>query len=122
MFPRALALLVMAVAPVGLLVGCDSAGDDPGPAVPVVPSTIYGQMCARCHGVNGDGDPEIRKTMPVRDFTNAEFQARASTEDIQRVIMTGKGQMPAFGSALSPPKIQALSGHVKRLGKKAQPN
>jgi mono/diheme cytochrome c family protein len=102
--------------------GCTSAGDDPGPPVPVQPSVIYAQMCARCHGVNGDGDPELKKTLPVRDFTDAAFQARASTDDIARVIMTGKGQMPAFGASLSAPKIQALSGHVKRLGKKPQPN
>jgi mono/diheme cytochrome c family protein len=102
--------------------GCTSAGDDPGPPVPVQPGVIYAQMCARCHGVNGDGDPELKKTLPVRDFTDPAFQARASSDDIARVIMTGKGQMPAFGASLSMPKIQALSGHVKRLGKKSQPN
>ena len=32
--------------------------------------------------------------------------------------MAGKGQMPAFGGMLSVPKIQALSGYVRRLGKK----
>ncbi len=31
--------------------------------------------------------------------------------------MAGKGQMPAFGSALSVPKIQELSGYVHRLGR-----
>jgi mono/diheme cytochrome c family protein len=102
--------------------GCTSAGDDPGPAVPVDPGVIYAQMCARCHGVNGSGDLELKKTLPVRDFTDPTFQARASSDDIARVIMTGKGQMPAFGASLSMPKIQALSGHVKRLGKKTQPN
>ena len=57
--------------------GCTT-GDDPGPAVPVDPAVIYAQMCARCHGVDGRGDPEIRKTLPtVRDFHDPEFQARA---------------------------------------------
>ena len=32
------------------------------------------------------------------------------------MIMTGKGQMPSFGTALSVPKIQELSGYVRRLG------
>jgi mono/diheme cytochrome c family protein len=96
--------------------GCTT-GDDPGPAVPVDPSVIYAQMCSRCHGVDGRGDPEIRKTLPtVRDFHDPEFQARATNDSISRTIMAGKGQMPAFGTALSVPKIQELSGYVRRLG------
>jgi len=98
--------------------GCNGVGDDPGPAVPIQPGTIYAQMCVRCHGALGHGDPEIKKTMPnVRDFADPAFQAQANYEQIGRVIMAGKGQMPAFGAALSNPKIQALSGYVKRLGK-----
>ena len=97
---------------------CNGVGDDPGPAVPIQPSTIYAQMCVRCHGPEGHGDPEIKKTMPnVRDFADPTFQAQANYEQIGRVIMAGKGQMPAFGAALSTPKIQALAGYVKRLGK-----
>ena len=89
----------------------------PGPAVPVDPSVIYAQMCSRCHGVDGRGDPEIRKTLPtVRDFHDPEFQARATNDTIARTIMAGKGQMPAFGTALAVPKIQELSGYVRRLG------
>jgi mono/diheme cytochrome c family protein len=116
-------LVAVTVLSVGGAVGCTSAGDDPGPAVPVQPAGIYAQMCMRCHGPEGHGDPEIKKTLPnVRDFADPAFQATASYEDIARVIMTGKGQMPAFGAALSTPKIQALSGYVKRLGKSAPPH
>ena len=111
-----LALAVGAALAVGSA-GCSGVGDDPGPAVPIQPGTIYAQMCARCHGPSGHGDPEIKKTMPnVRDFADPAFQAQATYEQIGRVIMAGKGQMPAFGAALSTPKIQALSGYVKRLG------
>jgi mono/diheme cytochrome c family protein len=107
--------LVVAVA-AGGAIGCTT-GDDPGPPVPVEPAVIYAQMCARCHGADGRGDPEIKKTLPaVRDFHDPAFQARASNDEIARVIMAGKGQMPAFGSGLSVPKIQALSGYVRRLG------
>jgi mono/diheme cytochrome c family protein len=99
--------------------GCTSPGDDPGLPVAVDPAVIYAQTCARCHGVDGRGDPQIRQQLPVRDFSDPVFQARASNEDIQRVIMAGKGQMPSFGGMLSQPKIQSLSGYVRRLGKKA---
>ena len=113
--PVALATLVVSLA--ALASGGCTTGDDPGPAVPVDPSVIYAQMCSRCHGVDGRGDPEIRKTLPtVRDFHDPEFQARATNDSIARTIMAGKGQMPAFGTALSVPKIQELSGYVRRLG------
>ena len=79
---------------------------------------MYAQMCARCHGMDGRGDPQIRQQLPVRDFSDPVFQARASNEDIQRVIMAGKNQMPSFGGMISQPKIQSLSGYVRRLGKK----
>ena len=97
--------------------GCTSPGDDPGLPVPVDPAVIYAQMCARCHGADGRGDPQIKQQLPVRDFSDPAFQARATNDDIARVIMTGKGQMPSFGGLLSQPKIQSLSGYVRRLGK-----
>jgi mono/diheme cytochrome c family protein len=98
--------------------GCSSPGDEPGPAIPVDPASIYAQMCARCHGGDGHGDAELKKTLPIRDFSDPAFQARATTEDITRTIMAGKNQMPAFGGLLSAPKIQSLSGFVRRLGRR----
>ena len=100
-------------------VACNSPGDDPGPALPVDPAALYAQMCVRCHGVDGRGDPEMKNTMAVRDFSDPAFQARATSEDLARTIMAGKNQMPAFGGLLSPPKIQSLSGFVRRLGRAA---
>jgi mono/diheme cytochrome c family protein len=111
-----------ALAAVSALAGCStSPGDDPGPAVAVEPAVIYARMCARCHGPDGRGDPEIKKTMQVRNFHDPAFQARATTEEIVRVVMAGKGQMPAFGSSLSMPKMQSLSGYVRRLGASGGP-
>src|SRR5207237_822321 len=83
--------------------------------IAVEPAVIYARMCARCHGVDGHGDPEIRKTMPnVRDFRDPAFRAKATTDSIVTVVMAGKGQMPAFANSLSMPKMQALSGYVRR--------
>ena len=112
---RAGSLLVFASLAAALVTGCST--DDPGAAVAVDPALIYARMCARCHGPDGRGDPEIRKTMPnVRDFHDPAFRARANTDAIVTVVMAGKGQMPAFGNSLSLPKMQSLSGYVRRLG------
>jgi mono/diheme cytochrome c family protein len=100
-----------------LAAGCTTT--DAGPAVPVDPAVIYAQMCARCHGIDGHGDPQMKQTMPtMRDFSDPEIRTRVTNDDIEQVIMAGKNQMPGFGGALSLPKIQALTGHVRRLGGK----
>src|SRR4051812_2857260 len=75
------------LAAVSVLAGCTT-GDDAGPAVAVEPAVIYARMCARCHGSDGRGDPEIKKTMPnVRDFHDPAFRSRASSDAIVSVVM-----------------------------------
>jgi len=103
----------------GLGLACLAAGcsNDAGPAVPVDPAVMYAQNCARCHGADGKGDPDLKKTLPVRDFSVPLFLVKAQPDDLARTIMAGKGQMPAFGASLSLPKIQSLSGFVLRLGR-----
>jgi mono/diheme cytochrome c family protein len=96
--------------------GACSSSNDAGPAHPVDEVALYGQMCARCHGLDGRGDAEMRKTMPtLRDFTDPQLRAKGM-EELEAMIMGGKNQMPAFGGALSRPKIQHLGGYVRRLG------
>jgi mono/diheme cytochrome c family protein len=110
-------LLLAAIPVVLYAAGCTTT--DAGPALPVEPGVLYSQMCARCHGVDGHGDAQLKQTMPaIRDFSDPEWKARAKNEDIEQVIMAGKNQMPGFGSALSMPKIQALTGHVRKLSGK----
>jgi mono/diheme cytochrome c family protein len=96
--------------------GCYGKSNEAGPAVAVDVEALYAQMCARCHGPDGRGDPEMKKTIPgIRDFSDPAFRARGS-EDVEAVIMTGRNQMPGFGGALTRPKIQHLGGYVRRLG------
>jgi mono/diheme cytochrome c family protein len=109
--------LLAAVLPVLLAASCTTT--DAGPALPVDSAVIYAQMCARCHGIDGHGDPQMKLTMPtIRDFSDKEFRAKVRNEEIEQVIMAGKNQMPGFGATLSLPKIQALTGHVRKLGAK----
>lgn len=103
------------LAPVALAIGgCES--NVAGPALRVDPAALYSQMCARCHGADGKGDPEMKKLMPVRDFSDPAWSASARLEMLERAIMAGKNQMPGFGGALSQAKIQHLAGFIKRMG------
>jgi mono/diheme cytochrome c family protein len=108
--------MVVLLAPLAAF-GCYGSSTDAGTPIAIDPGVIYTQMCMRCHGPDGKGDPELKKTLPVRDFTDAAFRIRRS-EEVEQVIMAGKNQMPPFGQALSMPKIQAMAGYVRRLGRK----
>jgi mono/diheme cytochrome c family protein len=111
----------MGIALAALLLPVACSSNEAGPAHPVDPVALYGQMCARCHGADGRGDAEMRKTMPtIRDFAEPELRLR-SVEEMEGVIMTGKNLMPGFGAALSRPKIQHLGGYVRRLALAANP-
>jgi mono/diheme cytochrome c family protein len=95
--------------------GC-AKSNEAGPAVAVDPVSLYAQMCARCHGPDGRGDPEMKKVIPgIRDFSSPAFRSMGP-EQMEAVIMTGKNQMPGFGAALSRPKIQHLAGYARKLG------
>jgi mono/diheme cytochrome c family protein len=114
---RALVVMVLALGPALALAGAGcSSPSQAGPAVAVDPGALYAQMCARCHGMDGRGDPEMKKTIPgIRDFSEPAFQAMAP-EQVEQVIMVGRNQMPGFGPSLTRPKIQHLGGYVRRLG------
>jgi mono/diheme cytochrome c family protein len=54
----------------------------------------------------------MKKTIPtIRDFADPNFRG-AAPEQIEQVIMAGRNLMPAFGNALSRPKIQHLGGYA----------
>jgi mono/diheme cytochrome c family protein len=89
-----------------------------GARVAVEPGALYDQMCARCHGRDGRGDPQMKVQMPVKDLTDPAFRVRTANEEIERLIMTGRNQMPSFGGVISAPKVQAIAGYVRRLGDK----
>lgn len=98
------------------LVACSNPTGGPGAPVAVDPAALYNTNCARCHGADGRGNEALRQSMPaLRDLTAAETKARG-TEEIEKVIMSGRNQMPAFGGQLSQAKIQSVAGYVKRLG------
>lgn len=79
-------------------------------------AAIYKAKCAMCHAANGSGDTPTGKTMKVRDLRSEEVQ-KMKDEDLEKVIESGKGKMPAYKSKLSDAEIDALVKYIRDLAK-----
>ncbi len=78
-------------------------------------ATLWRISCAGCHGAEGRGDGEAHEGA-LADFTDPEWQASVTDEQIARAITLGQPPMPAFGEVIAPQGIAALVEHVRRLG------
>ena len=72
---------------------------------------IYAEVCAQCHGANGEG----RVGPALRD---PDFQAKNTDQDIFDTINLGHEAtaMIAWGEILSPDQIQQLVAYIRELG------
>jgi mono/diheme cytochrome c family protein len=87
---------------------------------------IFNQRCVACHGTAGKGNGTIASALGVtpRDYTNREWQARVTDEDLRVVILrggksTGKSDyMPPNPDLESKPRVvAALITKVRAFGK-----
>lgn len=73
---------------------------------------IYNNRCALCHGADGDGKGVIMQTAPFgADFWKANDEAA-----IAKVILEGKGRMPAV--PLFPEEAKTVAEYMKSTFKK----
>jgi mono/diheme cytochrome c family protein len=92
-----------------LAVGCK---EPTGPEREISGAKIFAQNCARCHGRDGKGLPEVSG---VRDLTDPGYMSSLSDERLRRVIRMGKPpNMPAF-SHFSEPTLKVLIAYVRSL-------
>ena len=75
---------------------------------------IFQNHCVLCHGTNGAGTASGR-SLKVKDLRSPAVQSR-SDDDLAQTISKGEGNMPAFGSKLSPDVINALVAYIRTLG------
>ena len=69
--------------------------------------------CALCHAVDGKG-----KAKGAPDFTNREWQAKESNDELIDQIKNGEPpKMPAYKGKLSDIEIKALVGHIRSFAK-----
>jgi len=133
-------LLILATMTHALLVGCGGGGQKNTPETPATdtPDTpiatdsggvggegvamgakVYADRCALCHGPEGKGDgPAAAGLNPKpRNHTDGSYMNSRSDEELQTVIRSGKGGMPAWVNVLNEQEIQAVVKHVRSLAK-----
>lgn len=69
---------------------------------------IYKQECSACHGSSGN-----LMMGGAKDLTKSTLEL----SEIQSIIRSGKGTMPAYGEKMSPAEIEALAEYVQALAK-----
>ncbi len=102
---KPLAALVAALA----LVACS---EPTGPEREISGAKIFTQNCARCHGPDGKGLPEV---VGVRDLTDRGLMSMMSDDRLRMTIRMGRPpNMPGF-SHFAEPTLKVLIAYVRQL-------
>ncbi len=80
-------------------------------------AALFHSNCQVCHGADGTGNTQIGHALKVANLHSAAV-VKLSNAEIANTIRNGKSPMPAFGSKLSSPQINALVAYVRTLQKK----
>jgi mono/diheme cytochrome c family protein len=75
--------------------------------------------CSSCHGVNGDGDTSLGRTLKAADLRSVEVQEQSDAE-LAKVIADGRKNMPSFSNSLTQDQIRAVVGYIRKLAGKVQ--
>jgi mono/diheme cytochrome c family protein len=73
---------------------------------------IFKNECQKCHDYNGKGTKR-GKRLGVPDFTDAEWQASVTDEQLINSITNGKDKMPKQEGRLSPEEIRAMVKYIR---------
>jgi mono/diheme cytochrome c family protein len=74
---------------------------------------LFDQVCATCHGANGDGKGQVELPQKPQDYTNAEWQAKVTDDEIKKIILEGgaaigkSAMMPAQAQLKDKPEVVA---------------
>jgi cytochrome c6 len=80
-------------------------------------AATYKAKCAMCHGPDGAGQTAMGKSLKLRDLRSDDVQ-KQSGEDLEKIISSGKGKMPAYKGKLPEAEIDGLVKFIKDMGKK----
>jgi mono/diheme cytochrome c family protein len=79
---------------------------------------VYDKNCASCHGPDGKGNPAMTKVFGEKELNIVTKEVAGKKDDeLLKVIVDGKGKMPAAGKTLSKSDQKAVLEHVRSLAK-----
>ena len=78
---------------------------------------IFKNDCQKCHGRDGKGSKRGKK-LGAPYFTDAEWQASVTDEQLIATVTNGKKKMPKQKDNLSQEEIKALVKYVRTLAPK----
>jgi len=94
---------------------------DPKPAGQPAPKTAVNadyKACVSCHGKDGKGNAGMAKMFkvppPALDLTGAGVQEKKD-EDLAKIILDGKGKMPAYKAKLNEAQLKELLKYLRTL-------
>jgi mono/diheme cytochrome c family protein len=88
----------------------------PAPAFNGNYKQYWTDVCARCHGVNGNGRDNAGNPLPDNgfDFTDSRKAGRKKDSDWVRITREGKEKMPAFKDKMKDEEIQKMITDIIR--------
>jgi mono/diheme cytochrome c family protein len=79
---------------------------------------IYDKLCASCHGADGKGNPAMIKAMGEKGLNlTTKAVKEAKDDELMKVIVEGRGKMPASGKNLSPTERKQVLEYTRSLAK-----
>ena len=78
----------------------------------------YEKLCVSCHGPDGKSNPAMTKVFGEKELNIATKETAAKKDDeLIKVIVEGRGKMPASGKSLSKQEQKQVLEHARSLGK-----
>ena len=79
--------------------------------------TLFQSNCLMCHGADGTGATPAGQALKVVSLRDPAV-VKMSRAELANVISKGKGNMPAFGTRLTPTQIERLVSYIRMLQEK----
>jgi cytochrome c oxidase cbb3-type subunit 3 len=80
--------------------------------------STYDKLCTSCHGADGKGNPMMAKTFGEKALNiSTKETAQKKNEELLKVIVEGRGKMPASGKGLGKKEQKELLDYVRSLAK-----
>jgi cytochrome c oxidase cbb3-type subunit 3 len=78
--------------------------------------TSYDKLCVSCHGADGKGNPAMAKAFGDKGLNIAtRVTGQKKDDDLLKVIVEGRGKMPASGKGLGQQEQKQLLSYTRSL-------